>query len=93
VFSTAFGDGYTQRAGNGINVDLRKWDDMPFTKRSQSEIFAIEAFLKAQGATTPFNWQVPGQDLALVVCPRWSTPKADDFGSWSITATFEETPA
>ena len=93
VFSTTFGDNYTQRAANGINNDMRTWDSIPFTVRSAAEAFAIEAFLKSMGAVTAFNWQVPGQDLALVICPKFSTPAPNGPSSYAMTATFKEVPA
>ncbi len=93
VFTVNFGDGYTERAPNGINTDLRTWDSIPFTVRSQAEAFAIETFLKVQGAVTAFNWQVPQQDLALVICTKFSTPIPSSPNSWSMTATFVEVPA
>jgi phage-related protein len=58
VLATQFGDGYEQRAVDGINPDLKSWD-LTFTNRATTDADAIEAFLVTNTGLA-FNWTPPG---------------------------------
>jgi phage-related protein len=94
VLKAPFGDGYSQRAPDGLNSLLRVWD-VQLNNRSSAECDAIIAFLRAQGGCLSFNWTPPSGDAALWVCSipnGWTrTPQNGPLGS--ITCTFEEVPA
>lgn len=82
-----FGDGYAQRAANGINTQAQVWT-LKFTV-SPSEADAIMAFLEAAGGTTPFDWTPPRYPAAKFVCTAWDR----DFGSAgleTVNAVFEQ---
>ena len=53
-----FGDGYTQRIPDGINIDLIK-TDISFENRTDSESTAIIHFLKARQGSQPFLYTLP----------------------------------
>ena len=51
-----FGDGYDQRAGDGLNTRLPVWP-LTFSVRSQTEALAIASWLATNNAdVTPFEW-------------------------------------
>lgn len=85
-----FGDGYEQRAPNGINVDMAKWSSLSFSGRSAAEGAAIAAFLKARGGTESFTWTPPGGTSGNYVCPKW-TEKPVSYGT-VVTADFYQVP-
>lgn len=82
--SVRFGDGYEQRAPDGLNPVLPTWK-LNFSVRSQAEAFAIYAWLLNNNAyVTPFDWAAPGQGTAT----------AEPFGTgdgsrvtWSLVAS------
>lgn len=92
VLSQSYGDGYTQRMGDGINRLLPSWS-LTFT-RSKAEYDAIVAFLRARGGVEAFTFTPPGEATARkVVCPKWTlTPYAGDGGTFTVQATFQVQP-
>ena len=84
-----FGDGYEQRAGDGINNTLLRWS-LTFT-RATADIDAIGSFLATKAATTAFTWTPDGESEITVICRRWSRGRTAQ-GVQSITATFEQVP-
>lgn len=90
IHSVQFGDGYEQRAPDGINADLRK-RSLSFTARSSAEALAILAFLEAQGGTASFDYTHPGDSSRKYVCKSW---KVTDTGYLikAITAEFQQVP-
>ncbi len=94
VLTAKFGDGYSQRAADGLNTLLRKWTVL-FNNRSQTDCDAIEAFLVAQGGCLAFNWTPPTGVAGLWICSLpngWTrTPQTGPLAS--ISCTFEEVPA
>lgn len=62
--SVRFGDGYEQRATNGLNPILPTWK-LQFTKRTQAEAQAIYSWMVANNAqVTAFDWAAPGEGVA-----------------------------
>ena len=85
------GDGYSQRAQDGMNADMQTWS-VKFSGRSLAEGQAIDAFLSTQGGVTAFDWTPPGGSAGKYLCKKWSRT----FGSMSaqtVTGTFEQVPA
>jgi len=92
ILEAKFGDGYSQRAANGLNAVLEVWNVQATPLKNASEANAFEAFLRAQGGVIAFQWTTPFNLTALFICKDWQrTPLAA--GISSITATFEEVAA
>jgi len=88
-----FGDGYSQRAQDGINYMNESWN-LTFANRSFTDIFNMESFLETKGGTAAFTFQPPGESEVKVICRNWdvSTLYHTGVNSASIgtlTATFE----
>ena len=63
VRKSPFGDGYTQRAGDGLNTQRQVWD-VEFIADATT-IDAIETFLETTGGVDNFDWTPPRQSAAL----------------------------
>jgi|CXWL01.1.fsa_nt_gi phage-related protein len=90
VLATKFGDGYEQRATDGLHADLQSWS-LTFAPIPVADADTIEAFFVANAtAVTPFTWTAPRAAAASqFLCRSWTrtivSPTTD-----SLTATFEE---
>ena len=84
-----FGDGYEQRIPDGINALPETWE-LTFANRDQTEINAIDDFLKARGGVEWFEWTAPRSAVVnRYVCKQWQRQIA--IGALdTITATFEQ---
>jgi len=83
-----FGDGYSQRAGLGINNIQDEWN-LPFDDRSTSEMNEIKSFLRARNNGQSFRWVPYGEVEAVsVLCRKWSI-KATNYDSYRISCVFE----
>ena len=92
VLSAKFGDGYEQRALDGINNELEGWSIQVHSINESAWASAIEAFLRAQAGVTAFQWTTKFGRTALFVCRDWKrVPVAP--GMTTITAMFEEVAA
>ena len=91
VLKSAFGDGYTQRTGDGTNTLLPSWD-LTFSNRSQAEYTAILAFLRARKGVEPFYFTPPCESQMKVICASWKLVPWDGGASFRISATFEAQP-
>lgn len=92
VFRTkrsSFGDGYTQRAGDGINTRLRKFS-VTWNLLSLSEIESIESFLEAREGHEAFFWTPPRETTPRkYICEGYDRGYTGGIAD-SLTATFEE---
>lgn len=88
VLESRFGDGYTQRTGDGINIRPQTWA-LKFSSRTRAERDTILAFLRNENGITSFDWTPPGGSAGKYVCREWrySPNSAADN---TITATFEQ---
>ena len=92
ILEAKFGDGYSQRAANGLNTLLEVWSIQASPLKDATEADPFEAFLRTQGGVIAFQWTTPFNRTALFICKDWQrTPIAS--GVSSINATFEEVPA
>jgi phage-related protein len=82
-----FGDGYEQRAAEGINRLPRRWS-LRFV-RHDDELDAIEAFLAARGGVEAFDWTPPKGAAGKWVCRSWRRSLTQP-GFGEISCTFEE---
>jgi len=88
VLTAQFGDGYSQRTGDGINIAPRSWS-LQFTSRTTAEKDAIEGFLVARNGIESFDWTPPTGAAGKFLCKSWQvTPQ--NAVTWSISATFDE---
>jgi phage-related protein len=81
VREAIFGDGYSQRVGDGLNVEGEEWSLSFRLLVSQAD--TVEAFLRARGGTEAFLWTPPREATAKRwVCSQWSRepalPGSDD---------------
>ena len=88
IRSVKFGEGYEQRALDGLNPDMRK-RSLSFTGRSAAEAAAILAFLEAQGGVTSFTYTHPGDSARTYKCASWSETDTG-YLLKAITADFQQ---
>ncbi len=83
-----FGEGYEQRAADGLNNDMRK-RGLSFTGRSAAESAAIAAFLEARGGVSSFDYAHPGDSSRKYVCKTWRISDSA-YGVRTITCDFQQ---
>lgn len=89
VLAADFGDGYRQRAADGLN-NIRDtfafaWEALP-----AADADAIVAFLKARLGTEAFLYTPPGESAPRkFTCTKWARKRVR-FSYHQITATFVE---
>jgi phage-related protein len=89
VLEARFGDGYSQRAADGINTNRRIFS-LRWTALTQAEASVISDFLSAQDGYKVFNWMHPVTTVVYqVACRRYSRQYQDSVIS-SISAEFEQ---
>ena len=72
-----FGDGYSQRVGNGINV-LNQEFSIQFQNRTKEDIDDIVDFLETKAGVTSFDFtyadsnESGGEKTIKVICTDWS---------------------
>lgn len=88
VRKVQFGDGYSQRRGDGINGIGQNWR-LVF-RGLTAEMAAIDAFLKGKAGVSSFTF-TPAATLpeGRYICATWSYTK-EAKGIDSINATFEQ---
>ena len=86
VTEISFGDGYAQRARNGLNTNPQTWD-LSFSNRTDTEAEAIDAFLTARGGYESFDWTPYNESAGKYICKEWSK-SIDGFNRNSIQASF-----
>ena len=87
VRQVEFGDGYSQRVGDGINI-IRPSYSLTFRGFSET-INAIDQFLQSRAGVESFTWTPEsGATAAQYLCKSWAVAN-ESFGIKSLTATFE----
>ena len=91
VLLAAFGDGYEQRLGDGINT-LAETYALTFNNRLASEVDDIIALFESKAGVTAFDFTYPdsnggGETTIKVVCDEWSQIYTNDIG-YGCSATF-----
>lgn len=81
-----YGDGYSQRAANGLNAIVDKWN-VVYDNLSSANRTTVQDFVTLHGSWTYFTWTAPGD----VAEKRWiidgdvtETPKAGNLFSITI---------
>lgn len=85
VKTAQFGDGYQQRAGDGINNVLRAWN-LTFSKTT-NDMASITAFLENEGGVTSFLWTPPRGNQGLWICQSWNGTVNDGYDQLSVRFT------
>lgn len=90
VLETRFGDGYSQRAPDGLNPIAQQWE-VRFTGVDNDIGDAILAYFRAAGAVEAFEWTPLWHTIPIkVVCKRWTRTQPNEWGRSDITARFSQ---
>lgn len=93
VLQAEFGDGYNQRAEDGLN-SVADVLTVPFNNITPADAATIEAFFKSMAGAQAFTWRAPWDAVARKwICKRWSRKRnvvGERLVSETISATFEE---
>ena len=88
TLETKFGDGYSQRAGAGLNAEAVTFD-ATWAGLTIAEADQVEAFFLQQRGYLPFEWTLPRESKAkLFRCKVWSRGGVGGRHD-TITATIE----
>lgn len=86
--NSVFGDGYEQRAEDGINSLKEIWT-LQFLNREEAEAILIDTFFAERKGATYFEWTTPTGVAGKFICRTWTY----DLGRGNmvtINATFEQ---
>lgn len=90
VSESRFGDGYSQRAPDGLNPIAQEWG-LQFRECGDLEADQMIAFLRARGGVESFDWTPLWAATPIkVICPRWSRTQGERTGESDISATFRQ---
>jgi phage-related protein len=78
MFSSKFGDGYSQDIPNGLNNETQKWNVQ--VSGYERNVQPVIDFIRAQKGL-PFQWKPPVGQLGWYKCLRYSVDP--DGGSWT----------
>src|SRR5471030_2434363 len=85
VRETQFGDGYTQRSGDGIHSENQSWS-LTFVG-AWDYISPILKFIRDHQGYIAFQWRNPLFETSLYCCKQYqATPMGNN--NFSLTATF-----
>jgi len=86
VLAAGFGDGYTQRAANGLNALVESWD-LSYQDLTDDEVGVLLAFFAGLGGVDNFTWQSKYASVPKkYVCGQWdAVPVGDDSNSFSAS--------
>ena len=89
VLLAQFGDGYNQRAADGINNILHK-ATLTWEVLTRSEAGALMNFFRERAGWKPISWQMPGDtESRKWLCTKWNRTYAEA-NLDTVTATFAE---
>jgi phage-related protein len=88
ILTADFGDGYSQRAADGLNNVRHVWS-LTWKNLSDEDADTIEAFFVARRGYQAFLWAAPGAEQATYICSGWERGWITA-GSDSLSATFEQ---
>jgi phage-related protein len=88
VNRSQYGDGYSGRSADGINVVVETWD-VSFSNRTQAEIDAIQDFLEAAQGRSSFAFSTPRGKTINCTCATWDASYNHALDA-SLNATFQQ---
>lgn len=88
VLKAHFGDGYTQRAKDGLN-NVRRALNVNFDARGEDEASAIDDFLRVCGGATAFMFTDFNGKPGMWTCENWTVSRTSP-QLYKVQATFEE---
>jgi phage-related protein len=89
ILQNTFGDGYSQRAADGLNSTPSVWM-LTWGGRTVSEIDTLEAFFEARGGWDDFDWTPERESSSKkFICKEWSRSFVANDND-TITAKLEE---
>lgn len=72
TLESTFGDGYSQRSGDGLNINGETWQ-AEWGALTPEQADEIEAFFEAHKGYVAFLWQAPMSPIPLKYrCKEWS---------------------
>jgi phage-related protein len=84
-----FGDGYSQRIGQGLNPISEGWDII-LKDITAAEKDTVVVFFKDKNGTEAFYWTPIGESTPRqYTCPEW-LPVPQEGQLWTVTAKFVE---
>lgn len=87
VLKAQFGDGYAQRASDGINNVVATYD-LTWEDISRDDAKTLDDFLTARGGYESFDWTPPGEASPKKwTCAQWSVDHRNPVLD-TVTATF-----
>lgn len=91
VVTTEFGDGYNQRAVDGINVN-RYMYNVSWTNIDTERMRVLRDFFRGTNCVTAFMWTPPDieEDLTFVLEPNTLQIIPVAHGIWNISATLSQ---
>jgi phage-related protein len=86
ILKANFGDGYEQRAGDGINPKQSEYT-LTWTRLSTTDAASIESFFDGLGGYESFDYTLPGEAATKkFVCEKFTKPY-ESGNLMGITAT------
>jgi len=89
ILKNEFGDGYSQRAADGLNNTPSEWS-LTWAGQNKDDIDTLEAFFEARGGWDAFNW-IPYRESSTkqFTCSEWSR-NFDGAHNDTLTAKLDE---
>lgn len=77
IYSAPFGDGYEQRAVNGINNNPKQWT-VSAVNLNDEDASALMTFLDTANGAASFDWTDPDGAAIKVTCKEYSRSYTDE---------------
>lgn len=87
ILEAKFGDGYSQRIGDGLNTQNVTFGNS-WTVRSYRHMSRLYEYLLSKGGYQSFPWVDDSGELNKCHCKKFSKPKRDGYGVYSMNAEF-----
>ena len=88
ILSAEFGDGYAQRAADGLNYISENWQ-LSWSLLTEAQADEITDFFDARAGIDAFTWTTPdGDSKNFLVSEYTRVPIANDI--YSVSATLDE---
>jgi len=88
VLMAELGDGYQQRAADGINTMRESWN-LTWKNRLNADIKTLTDFFELNSGFISFEWTAPYKTEKKYICSDWSVNNDNPLTS-SLTASFQQ---